>query len=61
MLFNIIDFFLKIKIFNDKNNVYVCIGSYVCNFVFKVNLLRRVKEKMLIKVKVWVYVSLGSV
>lgn len=61
LLFNIIDFFLKIKTFNDKNNVHVCIGSQVCNFAFKVNLSRRVKEKMLIKAKAWVHASLGSV
>lgn len=51
LLFNIIDFFFKIKTFNDKNNVHVCIGSQVCNFAFKVNLSRWVKEKMLIKAK----------
>lgn len=61
LLFNIIDFFFKIKTFNDKNNEHVCIGSQVCNFAFKVNLSRWVKEKMLIKAKAWVHASLGSV
>lgn len=33
----------------------------MCNFAFKVNLSRWVKEKMLINAKAWVNASLGSV
>lgn len=42
--------------------MYVLEARYIqCNFAFKVNLSRWVKEKMLIKAKAWVHASLGSV
>lgn len=42
--------------------MYVLEARYIqCNFAFKVNLSRWVKEKMLINAKAWVHASLGSV